>query len=49
MPFRSKKKQKAYVDRWRQQHPTYMRDYYQNKVKPLGRRKPAAAPCLTSS
>ncbi len=35
MAYKNPKKQREYMKRWRSKHPTYMRKYYQERVKPI--------------
>ncbi len=37
MAYKNPKKQRAYMKRWRQKHPNYMRQYYRFAVKPFAR------------
>ncbi len=41
MAYKSKRRQLAYMRQWRAKHRDYMRDYYQNKVKPRTERMAA--------
>lgn len=46
MPYKSAKKQREAMRKWRQKHPNYMRAYYRLAVKPINsRRKQAAQAC----
>lgn len=37
MAYKSKKRQLAYMKRWRQKHPGYMRTYYLIAVRPFNK------------
>lgn len=41
--YKSKKRQREYMKKWRQKRPGYMSKYYQEKVKPLRPKKVSLA------